>query len=271
MTTILIKCPPKAINLGTNKIYSSIHFFSSNVSHSIVSVKSYSNADTQKKEILKENKGLSGIYGWINNVNGKSYIGSAVNLYNRFLEHFNGYKSNILLQQAFEKYGLENFSLYIFEYCDKSVLLEKEQYYLNLLNPEYNILKNADSRLGLIHTLESRKKMSEVKLAENNPFFGKTHSEDTKFKMSQAKKGVKHPFFGKIHSEVTKDKISQAQGITIYVYNLNNELLYTFTSATRAGQHLKSKAHTILKYAHSGEIFKKEYILSLKILSSSST
>jgi hypothetical protein len=57
---------------------------------------------------LKENKGLSGIYRWVNNENGKSYIGSAVNLYTRFIEHFNGYKSNIILQQAFNKYGFDN-------------------------------------------------------------------------------------------------------------------------------------------------------------------
>jgi group I intron endonuclease len=115
-------------------------------------------------------------------------------------------------------------------------------------------------KLGSQHSLETRKKMSAVKLAENNPFFGLIHSEETRKKMSEAKKGINHPFFGKTHNEETKDKISRAQGITIYVYSLDSvnrpeQLLYTFTSATRAGLHFKSKAHTILKYANSGEIF----------------
>lgn len=48
----------------------------------------YENAELQKKQIKQENKGISGIYRWINTVNGKSYIGSAVNLGRRFSEYY---------------------------------------------------------------------------------------------------------------------------------------------------------------------------------------
>ena len=41
-------------------------------------VVSYSNSETQKSNILQENKGKSGVYRWINLVNGLTYIGSAV-------------------------------------------------------------------------------------------------------------------------------------------------------------------------------------------------
>lgn len=56
---------------------------------SVYPEKSYSNSDTQKVQILQENKGKSGIYRWTNLENGKSYIGSSINLYRRFLEYFN--------------------------------------------------------------------------------------------------------------------------------------------------------------------------------------
>jgi group I intron endonuclease len=46
------------------------------------------------------------------------------------------------------KYGYSNFSLEILEYCDKKNLLEREQYYLDSLNPTYNICKLAESSLG---------------------------------------------------------------------------------------------------------------------------
>ena len=48
----------------------------------------YKNADTQKLEILQENKNKSGIYRWINKINGKTYVGSAINLYSRFSVYY---------------------------------------------------------------------------------------------------------------------------------------------------------------------------------------
>src|SRR5688572_7336099 len=46
--------------------------------------KVYNNADTDKLQILTENKGKSGIYQWTHIESNKSYIGSAVDLSKRF-------------------------------------------------------------------------------------------------------------------------------------------------------------------------------------------
>jgi hypothetical protein len=43
-------------------------------------VKCYANSDENKLKILKENDGKSGIYQWINKSNGKSYVGSSINI-----------------------------------------------------------------------------------------------------------------------------------------------------------------------------------------------
>jgi group I intron endonuclease len=48
----------------------------------------------------------------------------------------------------------------ILEYCESGKCLEREQYYIDLLNPKYNLLKIAGSRLGSIHTKETKAKMS---------------------------------------------------------------------------------------------------------------
>jgi len=48
-----------------------------------------------------------------------------------------------------------NFSLEILEYCDESEALKREQYYLDLCEPEYNILKIAGSRLNSKHSEET--------------------------------------------------------------------------------------------------------------------
>ena len=50
-----------------------------------------------------------------------------------------------MIYNALLNYGYSNFSLEILEYCDKSTLIEREQYYMNLLHPKYNILRTADS------------------------------------------------------------------------------------------------------------------------------
>lgn len=48
----------------------------------------YENAYITKSQILSENKGKSGIYLWRNLINGKTYIGSAVNLKSRMNHYF---------------------------------------------------------------------------------------------------------------------------------------------------------------------------------------
>ena len=71
-------------------------------------------------------------------------------------------------------------------------LLEIGEYYnrpacelIFLTSLEHNRLHN----LGKCLSAESRKKYSEVKKGENNPFFGKHHSEETRTKMSESQKG----------------------------------------------------------------------------------
>lgn len=100
-------------------------------------VKSYGNA-----ELLKDNNKQSGIYRRVNNVNGKTYVGSGVNLTKRLRSYYNNKELNRKprpIQDALLKYGHKNFSLDIFEYCPNTKLLEREQFYLDLLIPEYNI------------------------------------------------------------------------------------------------------------------------------------
>ena len=41
--------------------------------------------------------------------------------------------------------------------------MDREQYYMDLLKPEYNILKTAGSSLGYQHLEEAKKKISEAK------------------------------------------------------------------------------------------------------------
>jgi len=112
----------------------------------IIPVKHYSNADVLKKQIQDENQGKSGVYRWTNKTNGKTYVGSSCNLRVRLTNYYNVKhlsKWDGLMVRALLKYGYSNFKLEILEYCLPEDVINREQYYLDLLQPEYNIYKVA--------------------------------------------------------------------------------------------------------------------------------
>lgn len=113
----------------------------------------------------------SGIYKIENQITKDIYIGSSINLNNRKSRHFKDLEKqihhSIILQRAVNKYGIKNFNFIILEKCSKETLLQREQYYLDLLQPLYNILKNAGNSLG--HVVSEETKIKHRKYAlENN-------------------------------------------------------------------------------------------------------
>lgn len=143
------------------------------------------------------NSKLSGIYAIYSEVNGRTYIGSAVDLYTRWAVHQSflrkGAHVNPHLQNAWNKYGPDAFEFSVVEECPVDQLLVREQYWLNTCAKKYNILLVAGSRLGA------------------------THSEETKAKMSATRKGRKQTpehiakralaNTGRVVSEETREKI----------------------------------------------------------------
>ena len=126
--------------------------------------KIYTVSDDENSSLIKENKDKCGVYRFKNLLNGKAYIGSSTNLGVRLTNHFSinyiSKRHTVLIYKAFLKYGYQNFSLEILEYCDPEKAIEREQYYMDLLQPEYNILKTAGSSFGLKHSLETKAKLS---------------------------------------------------------------------------------------------------------------
>jgi len=96
----------------------------------------YDNADIQKLQAIKENRGKSGVYRWTNKLNGKSYVGSSINLVQRFTNYYSfNYisKNKMSISKALIKYGYSNFTLEILEFCDPSNAILREQHYLDFL------------------------------------------------------------------------------------------------------------------------------------------
>lgn len=115
----------------------------------------------------------SGIYKIINIVNNKIYIGSTIDIDKRWWRHKNLLNRNKHhchhLQRAWIKYGESNFILEILENVDIDNLLIKEQYWFNILNPEYNSCPMAGSSLGYKHSDETKEKLRLINLGDKNP------------------------------------------------------------------------------------------------------
>ena len=174
-------------------------------------------------------------------------------------EHYSGNRSNTLLQQAIEKYGLASFSIEILELCDKTILIEREQFFFSLFDNKYNLSPTAGSPLGTTRSAVTRQKLSEAFSGEQNPFFGKSHTLETRQKMSDAQGGTNNPMFGSSHSEesrqkisfthsgkvlslVTKNKISEAQKGKV----LSDATKSKISSAMKGDKHhFFNKSHTL--------------------------
>lgn len=110
----------------------------------------------------KERKILlnKGIYKIVNLINNKIYIGSSKNLYNRRKTHFSklrlNYFYNKTLQKDFNEYGENNFKFEILEIINNiNNLINREQYWIDFLKPEYNTSKIAGSNKGYKFSKES--------------------------------------------------------------------------------------------------------------------
>jgi len=122
----------------------------------------------QAKDNLKD---LAGIYMIINLVDCNSfYVGSATinRLYTRLMKHLYYKKGNLHIAASVKNLGLKSFAFVVIDLfpekiTDKNnfILLSLEQYYIDLIKPNYNILQLAGNSFGYKHTPETIQRMRE--------------------------------------------------------------------------------------------------------------
>ena len=186
-------------------------------------------------ELCPKREKRSGIYQIICKPTGKVYVGSAVWLAKRKRYHkndlLNGDHHNRYLQKAWDKHGPGVFEYSILEYCEKEKLIEREQYYIDVLKAAdhrygFNLQPKAHSNLGMIMSLETRAKISAIRkrspctlspvqieelrqrMTGNTFSVGHKHSDVTRLKMKIARRG-KTPALGMKQSEKFKKSMSE--------------------------------------------------------------
>lgn len=143
---------------------------------------------TELNKLPNINNSKSGIYIIINTMSNKFYVGSAVNLSRRRINHVNELRRNIHknshLQNSFNKHGEDSFSFKVLEFIeDVSLLIQREQYWINYFKDKlYNFNPIAGSRLGSKASEETKKKMSISST-------GRKHTDEAKAKISATHKG----------------------------------------------------------------------------------
>lgn len=242
-----------------------IRFYStSNVENNtkdINPLKVYDNFKENRLCILKEQKDKSGVYCFINKINGNSYVGSSINLASRMRNYLNNtflkskQNNNMPIVEALLKYNQENFTFLILEYVEPKYLTVRETYYMTYIMPHYNVLKQGYSFLGYKHTEETKQLLSE--LAKN-----RTHSDETKGLIARALTGENNPFYNKSHSIESKVRIIEAKSAyPVYIYNSLKELLVIFPSATTLAKLIKSNHAMIVDIIKEQTIFRGEWYL----------
>lgn len=224
-----------------------------NKNDSIIPIISYPNAEKNKQAIYKDNKNKSEIYRWVKNINNKTYIGSGVNLTKRLRSYFNKNELNRNsrpIQNALLKYGHKNFSLYILEYCERSILILREQYYIDNFKPEYNILKVAGSRLGSKHSEKTRIQMSINNTGINHPFFGKRHSFESRKKIGETLRSlIRENIKPKVIKAETRLKLSfRCQGVCVKVFDCSNKYIREFPNITSTAKYFNISNRTVSRY-----------------------
>lgn len=259
----------------------------------------YYNTYVNKSNILRENKNKSGIYRWLNLITGKSYIGSSINLNVRLRAYYCTSNLNRIVNkeqsiicEALLKYGHKNFSLDILEYCEIDILIEREQYYLDHLKPEYNILKFAGSRFGSVLSEKTRKAIS---IALRGKKYTGNNKENLRRNviMSKIKPGICVKVFDKSNKFIKEfysiksaaryldisdrtirgirdrgisydNYIYIFEGLQIWVYDNKKEIINTLSSKKRVSEVYDIPCTTLSRYIKSGKLYKNKFYFCMK-------
>lgn len=133
----------------------------------------------------------SGVYMIVDNVSGRRYVGSAVNLRKRRREHWRGLESGKHHSKFMRRCWAvrpDAFEFKVVLYCSRENLLMYEQLLIDGYKPEFNSAPKAGSQLGFRMSDESKAKLSEAAKRTKN-FTGHKHSEESRKKISDSRKG----------------------------------------------------------------------------------
>jgi len=195
------------------------------------------------------------------------YVGSTANLASRVNSHrylvlnWNKYKNkglgSPLFYRSVLKYSWLNFKFGVLEYIyfsnimsikeRKEIILEKEQYYLNNINPSLNTCKIANSPLGVKRSIMFSINLSKARKGKNR------------------RSSVKINNTIKIVTPEARSKISlRNQGVSVKIFDKSKNLIHEFSTMSSAAKYLGVCTKTISMIYETGKSF-DEFIYEFSI------
>jgi group I intron endonuclease len=186
----------------------------------------------------------------------KIYIGSSANVARRLIQHKYSFNKNIKNCPKFyncvNKYGWNNFRVGILEYLNlsnvntgviskallKKSLLEREQFYLDVINPTLNINKIAGSTLGFKHSEETRLVMGLQRRGKSINWL----IQDLSYIVSE--------------EMINKLSLRARHGVIVKVLDKDNIIINTFPTIVSAAKFYNLDHNTISKYIKNGSSYK---------------
>lgn len=242
-----------------------------------------------------------GIYCITNTINNKYYIGSSNHIYYRVRRHKSDLTRNChdnsYLQNAYNKYGADSFIVSIIEECEINNKLEREQHYIDLLNPIYNLTKNVinntlsiESRLKISNTMKAKvkagirvnplntDKKKEINLYDCKCNFIKKfngYNEAGRYlnniyplfkpnstsQIIKSKSGKYKDYYLILPHNICKNTITRSDAFIVQITNIITNEINIFKSAIEAAKYLNCSETTILKSIKKPRLTLKKYKL----------
>lgn len=276
--------------------------------------------DINEKGYIEGNlKYKPAVYIYINTcVDKSSYVGASIQLRNRLSNHrsrisnwnkdYYNNNGSLIFYNSVLKYGWNKFKFGVLEYvslCDnkdrnKTVLLQREQYYLNLINPSLNICKIAGSPLGVKHGISFSINLSKarigkkIKIEKLQMITPKIITPDTRLKLSSRSAGVKVKIFDKsnnlvnefptmtsaakytgvsvrtirriLNSGINYDnytyKFETITGYPVVVVNIEKNTIKEYSSIRAVSRDIAISPLSISKYINTNKLLKEIYLIS---------
>lgn len=148
-------------------------------------------------------------------------------------------------------------------------MLEREQFYLDLLIPDYNILKYAYSLLGFKHSEETLEKLKtrivspEHKEILSSIHKGKLVSEETRNKLAVATASYRknNPLTTEALANITAKTLAR-EGVSVSVLNTQTNEIKEFSNQTEAGEFLGVTRQAIYNAVKRGSLINGIYLVT---------
>lgn len=135
-------------------------------------------------------------------------------------------------------------------------MIERENFYINLLKPEYNILLIAGSSLGYKHSKEAIEKIRYANI-------GRKHSEETLKKFKTRVRSLEHTSKLRNHLAKLNLILNKKKGFSVKVLEVETGKTHYYESIRTMAKEFNTNHTSIRNYIKSHKLYKGKYKISL--------